>query len=145
MNQNQARDGYTYSRGWGVPAIGIIFGLVFVLGGAWLVLSSLFAEVGSKAAATIVLMALSCGVGGILLALAVVALVREAREPRPLQPMNPMPSYDILPASRPAALIPSRPGLRPEDAKLTLRFSNGKEAVVPSGAMLWFLSRSGPA
>ena len=72
---NQSQNGYSYQRGWAVPALGVLGGVVFVFGGGWLILSSLFSEVGTKAAATIVMIAGSCGVSGILLALVVVAIL----------------------------------------------------------------------
>lgn len=142
---NQSQNGYTYQRGWAVPALGVIGGIVFVLGGGWLVLSSLFTEVGTKAAATIVMIAGTCGVSGVLLALVVVAIVHQIREPRVQAPPMPvMSSYDVLPASRGTPLIPSRAGLRTEDAKVALMFTNKQVREIPAAAMAWFFSRRGP-
>lgn len=137
---NQTRDGYTYTRGWGFPAVGIIFGVVFVLGGAWLVLSSLFAEVGSKAAATIVLMALSCGIGGVLLALVVFALMQSIREPRVQVQSPPLPSYEVLPATRqPPVLLPASNSLTrfqaSDSRQAELRFADAPTQYVPLAAM----------
>lgn len=137
---NQSQNGYTYTRGWGVPVVGIVFGSVFVLGGAWLVLSSLFDEVGTKASATIVLMAGSCLVGGVVLALIVVAMVHSIREPRP-QMLPPAPaSYEVLPAMRqPPVLLPasnSLPRFQSSGAQMAeLRFRDQPTQFVPLAAV----------
>lgn len=105
---NQSQNGYSYQRGWAVPALGVLGGIVFVFGGGWLILSSLFSEVGTKAAATIVMIAGSCGVSGVLLALVVVAIVHSIREPRVQVQAPPQASYEILPAQRqPPVLLPA--------------------------------------
>lgn len=132
---------YTQTRGWGVPAVSIVFGSVFVLGGVWLVLSDLFKKVGTEASATIVLLSGSCLVGGVLLMLVVFALVQSIREPRVnVQPPAPLPSYEILPATRqPPVLLPasnsltrlqSAPGQQAE-----LRFADAPTQYVPLAAM----------
>lgn len=95
---------YTQSRGLAAPALGVIGGIVFAFGGGWLILSSLFAEVGAKAAATIVMIAGSCLVSGILLALVVFALLQAIREPRAQVQVPAQTQYEILP-SRPAPIL----------------------------------------
>lgn len=100
---------YTQTRGWGVPAVTIVFGSVFVLGGVWLILADLFKKVGTDASATIVLLSGSCLVGGVLLSLVVVALVQATRDRQWNPPMPPVPaSYEVLPATRqPPVLLPA--------------------------------------
>jgi len=132
---------YTQTRGWGVPAVSIVFGSVFVLGGVWLILSDLFKKVGTDASATIVLLAGSCLVGGVLLALVVVALVQTTRDRQWNPPMPSVPaSYEVLPAVRqPPVLLPasnsltrfqSAPGRQAE-----LRFADAPTQYVPLAAM----------
>lgn len=137
---NQSQNGYSYSRGWGIPAVGIVFGSVFAFGGCWLILSSLFAEVGTRAAATIVLLALSCGGGGVALALVVLALVHQIREPRIQMAPPPQTSYDILPAVRePPVLLPASNSLTRFQAssakQAELRFKDEPPIFVPLSAV----------
>lgn len=139
---NQSQNGYSYQRGWAVPALGVLGGIVFVFGGGWLILSSLFSEVGTKAAATIVMIAGSCGVSGILLALVVVAIVHQIREPK-VQVQAPIQTqYEILPPPRRApALLPASGALtRYQSAPMAsdmveLRMADGHGEMVALAAV----------
>jgi len=131
---------YTHTRGWGVPAVTIVFGSVFVLGGVWLILSDLFKKVGTDAAATIVLLSGSCLVGGVLLMLVVFALVQSIREPRVQVQAPPSPSYEVLPATRqPPVLLPASNSLTRFQAssaqQAELRFRDQPTQYVPLAAV----------
>lgn len=130
---------YTQSRGLAAPALGVIGGIVFAFGGGWLILSSLFAEVGAKAAATIVMIAGSCLVSGILLALVVFALLQAIREPRAQVQVPAQTQYEILP-SRPAPiLLPASNSLTrfqaSDSRQAELRFADAPTQYVPLAAM----------
>lgn len=139
---NQSQNGYSYQRGWAVPALGVIGGIVFALGGSWLVLSSLFTEVGTRAAATIVILSTSCLVGGVALALVVVALTNQIREQK-VQVQAPIQTqYEILPPPRRApALLPASGALtRYQSAPMAsdmveLRMADGHGEMVALAAV----------
>lgn len=141
---NQTREGYTYTRGWGIPAATTIFGSVFALGGAYLILSDLFRQVGASASAIIIIISALCGGGGILLTLVVVAIAHQIREPKiQVQAQAPIPAqYEILPAlRRPPALLPASGALtRYQSAPMAsdtveLRMADGHGEVVALAAV----------
>ncbi len=140
MNQ---QTGYTQtSRGWGVPFLGIVMGVMLVLGAAWVILADLFRQVGSSASAVIVILSATCGVSGVLLALVVVAITHQIREPK-AQVQAPIPaSYEILPAPRRApALLPASGALtRYQSAPMAsdmveLRMADGHGEMVALAAV----------
>lgn len=139
---NQSQGGYTYTRGWGVPFLGIVMGVALVLGAGWVVLSSLFAQVGTSAAAAIVMIAGSCGIGGVVLALVVAWLLQLIRAERVQVQAAPPASYDVLPAvRRPPVLLPASNALaRYQSAPMAsdtveLRMADGHGEVVPIAAI----------
>ena len=138
MNQ---QTGYTQtSRGWGVPFLGIVMGVMLVLGAAWVILADLFRQVGSSASAVIVILSATCGVSGVLLALVVVAIVHSIREPRPVVLPQPQASYEVLPAMRaPPVLLPASNRLTRFQSsagrQAELRFKDQPPRYVPLAAV----------
>lgn len=132
----------TTSRGWGVPFLAGIMGVALIFGALWVVLSKLFESVGPSASAVIVLLAVVCLGGGIGLTLLVMKNV--AHNPPPARPTFSGYTIDNEPTGRGTPLIPSRSGLRTEDAKVALTFTNKQVREIPAAAMAWFFSRRGP-
>ena len=133
------------SKGWAGPVILVVAACLAIFCGGGGLLAAVFRSSGPDLAAVIVASNGMSFIAGIGVCFLVYKMWQWSHPPEPAQRAT-FSGYtmDAEPVGRGTPLIPSRSGLRVEDAKVALTFTNKQVREIPAAAMAWFFSRRGP-